>query len=202
MISKSNKIFFIAGAVGPIFYFLLLTILGFMWSGYNPMLQSMSEIGSVVSPYKNLMNYLGFSLLGICMALFGIGMLREFGKGILQYLVFFFTFIAGVFMFVVGFFPCDAGCIDVTQIGKWHSIISMVPSIALPLAAMLMSTVFAKKWGKKWGHISFWLGASSMASGPIMLLSASAPYLGLIQRGGIGLSLLWMIVVSIKTYKA
>ena len=55
-----------AGIVGPVFYLLLLTILGLLWTGYDPIVQSMSEIGGVMSPYKNIMNYLGFSLLGIC----------------------------------------------------------------------------------------------------------------------------------------
>lgn len=110
--------YFVVGVVGPIFYFMLLIILGFMWSGYNPILQSMSEIGSVVSPYKDTMNYLGFSLLGVSIALFGVGLLKMFGKGALQYLAFLLVLTAGVFMFAVGFFPCDAGCIDVTQTGK------------------------------------------------------------------------------------
>lgn len=201
MILKSSKTLFIAGIVGPVFYFLLLIILGLLWDGYNPIFQSMSEIGSVVSPYKDIMNYLGFSLLGILITLFSVGVLREFGRGILEYLAFFLILIAGIFMFAVGFFPCDAGCIDVTQTGRWHSITSTVPSIALPLAAMLLATVFAKRWGKKWGHISFWLGVLSMASGPVMFIPASAPYLGLVQRIGIGLSLLWMVLISIKTLK-
>jgi hypothetical membrane protein len=201
MTSKSNKIFFLAGIVGPVFYFLLLTILGSLWTGYNPILQSMSEIGSVVSPYKDTMNYFGFSMLGIFMALFGVGVIREFGKGIWQILAFFLVLVAGIFMFAVGFLPCDAGCVDVTQTGRWHSITSTVPSIALPLAAMILATVFAKRWSKKWGHISFWLGVFSMSSGPIMFIPSIAPYLGLAQRIGIGLSLLWMILISAKTLR-
>ncbi len=195
---KNNRILFAAGIFGPIFYFLLLTILGLFWSGYNPAFQSMSEIGSVVSPYKDLMNYLGFSLLGVFISIFSIGILKEFGKGLLQYLAFSLILTAGVFMFAVGFFPCDAGCIDVTQTGTLHSFTSTVPSITLPLAAMFMATVFVKRLGKRWGHISFWLGVSSISSGPIMFIPAFAHYLGLVQRIGIGFSLIWMILVSGK----
>lgn len=198
MNSNHSKIFFLAGAFGPVFYFLLLTALGLLWNGYNPVLQSMSEIGSVASPYKDSMNYLGFSLLGIFMALFGVGLLREFSSGILQYLAFFLILTAGIFMFLVGFFPCDAGCVDVTQTGKLHSITSTVPSIALPLAAMLLAIVLSNRWGKKWGHISFWLGTSSMATGPMMFIPSAYSYLGLVQRVGIGLSLLWIFLISTK----
>ena len=120
--NSMNNILFLAGIIGPVFYFLILSVLGYLWAGHNPVFQSMSEIGSVVSPYKDIMNYFGFSLLGIFMVLFGFGSLNEFGKGTLQYLVFSLILIAGISMFIVGFFPCDAGCIDVTQTGKWHSI--------------------------------------------------------------------------------
>lgn len=192
---------FIAGVVGPVFYFLLLTALGLMWKGYNPTVQSMSEIGSVVSPYKDIMNYLGFSLLGIFISLFGVGLLKEFRRGVLQYLTFFLVLIAGVFMFAVGFFPCDAGCVDVTKTGEMHSLTSTVPSITLPLAAMIIAIIITKKWGKRWGYISFWLGALSMISGPIMFISQIAPYVGIIQRVGIGLSLLWMVLISAKILK-
>lgn len=195
---KKPQVYFIVGIIGPIFYFFLLTTLGLMWRGYNPTLQSMSEIGSVVSPYKNIMNYLGFSLLGISISLFGAGLLKEFGRGILQNLTFFFVLIAGIFMFAVGFFPCDAGCVDVTKTGEIHSLTSTVPSIALPLAAMIMATVISKKWDKGWGYISFWFGVLSMASGPIMFVPQIEPYIGIVQRVGIGLSLLWMVLISIK----
>jgi len=198
MNSKLHKILLLSGIVGPVFYFSLLTTLGYLWSGYNPTLQSMSEIGSVVSPYKDLMNYLGFSLLGIFIMLFSIGLLKELGKGILQSLAFLSLLLAGIFMFAVGFFPCDAGCIDVTQTGRLHSITSTIPSITLPMAAMLMATVIAKRWGDKWRYLSFWIGLLSMLSGPVMFIPFITPYLGLTQRVGIGLSLLWMILVSIK----
>lgn len=201
MSRRKLQVCFVAGIVGPVFYFLLLIILGLMWDGYDPILQSMSEIGSVVSPYKDMMNYLGFSLLGVSISLFGVGLLRELGRGAIQYLTLSSILIAGIFMFAVGFFPCDAGCVDVTKTGELHSLTSTVPSIALPLAAMLIASVVAKKWGKGWGHISFWLGASSMAFGPIMFISAVAPYLGLAQRVGIGLSLLWMILMSMNANK-
>lgn len=43
--------------------------------------------------------------------------------------------IAGAGMVVVGFFPCDAGCVDVTRTGALHSIFSAPAAIGLPVAA-------------------------------------------------------------------
>lgn len=197
-----QKLFILSGIIGPIIYFLLLTILGALWTGYNPITQSMSEIGGVVSPYKNIMNVFGFSLLGIFIALFAFGFKNEFKDKLAIKIGFMFLLISGAFMFLVGFFPCDAGCIDVTATGRLHSITSTPPSIFMPLAAIFAASVFtsAPGWGKKWGYASFILGILSMSAGPIMFLPSAINYMGLIQRIGIGLSLIWMFVVALKIF--
>ena len=183
--------------IGPIYYFLLLWILGVLWEGYDPIFQSMSEIGAVDSPYRHYMNFFGFSFIGVCILSFAILYKFEFNHSISQQISFYSLIIAGIFMVAVGFLPCDAGCIDVTTIGKLHSITSTIPAIFLPLAAIFSGqvTTFQPNWGKKWGYISFYLGLLSMASGPIMFISAIENYLGLIQRLGIGISLLWIFLM-------
>jgi hypothetical protein len=136
------------------------------------------------------------------MTLFGVALFHEVGRGALPWLGFALVLIAGAFMFAVGFFPCDPGCIDVTQTGRLHSLTSTVPAIALPLAAIVMATPITRRWGALWGWLSFGLGMLSMASGPIMFLPAAASMLGLVQRLGIGLSLLWMVVISVQALRA
>jgi hypothetical membrane protein len=63
--NKTQRLLILSGVIGPVLFFTLLTILGLMWNGYNPMTTGMSEIGAVDSPFKDIMNYLGFSLFGI-----------------------------------------------------------------------------------------------------------------------------------------
>ncbi len=43
MKKKTLKLFIIAGIIGPILYFLLLTILGLLWQDYNPITTGMSK---------------------------------------------------------------------------------------------------------------------------------------------------------------
>ena len=190
----------IVNIISPVYYFVLLSILGLLWDGYDPISQSMSEIGAVDSPYRHIMNFLGFSLLGIAILCFGAVYSNEFDHSIGQKISFYSIMIAGLFMFAVGFLPCDAGCIDVTRIGKLHSIASVIPAVFLPFAAITSGNVVANQpnWGRKWGYLSFYMGLFSMASGPVMFLSATEPYLGVIQRLGIGLSLLWVFLMSLQ----
>lgn len=56
MKTSTKKLFILIGIIGPIFYFVLLTILGLLSKGYDPISTGMSEIGAVDSPFKNLMN--------------------------------------------------------------------------------------------------------------------------------------------------
>lgn len=162
------------------------------------MTQSMSEIGAVDSPFRNAMNYYGFSLLGIFIILFAFGFICnvKYSATIIISLV--LLLISGMFMFLVGFFPCDAGCIDVTRTGELHSITSTVPAICLPLAAMVSAASLSDTYGKRWGSVLFLLGVISMGSGPLMFVSFFESRVGFIQRMGIGFSMLWMVVVSIK----
>lgn len=45
-------------------------------------------------------------------------------------------------MVVVGFLPCDAGCVDVTATGWLHGAFSALGAIGLPLAMMISARVF------------------------------------------------------------
>ena len=147
------------------------------------------------------MNVFGFMLLGVFIILFGLGFCAQFVDSWARRLVFACLVIAGGFMIIVGFFPCDPKCIDVTTIGKLHSLTSIPQSIALPLAAIFSATMLGKddRFGKGWGLLSFSLGNASMLVGPLMGIEALYGYVGIIQRFGIGFSLMWMLLVSVKS---
>jgi hypothetical protein len=57
-----------------------------------------------------------------------------------------------------------------------------------------------KRWDKKWGYVSFCLGILSLTSGPVMFIKILDNFVGLVQRLGIGFSLLWIFLVSLKIY--
>ncbi|MFX0076716.1 MAG: DUF998 domain-containing protein [Candidatus Hermodarchaeota archaeon] len=199
--NKTQKVFILSGMVGPVFFFALLTILGLMWNGYNPISTGMSEIGAIDSPFKDLMNYLGFSLLGIAIVLFTVSFKVYFKNNFQMTIASIFILIGGIFMFLVGFLPCDAQCIDVTLTGELHSLTSLISAILIPIGIMISAYPISKKWEKTWGYSSFCLGILSLMSGPIMFIEALSNYTGLFQRLGIGLSLLWIFLTSLKINK-
>ncbi len=201
MTEKTLKFLIIPGIFSPIFFFTLLTILGLLWNGYNPISTGMSEIGAIDSPFRDIMNYLGFSLLGFFIIVFSIGFKLYFKKNLTLTIAFILLLIGGIFMFSVGFLPCDSQCIDVTLTGELHSITSIISAILIPIAVMLSAYPISKEWGKIWGYGSFFLGILSMASGPIIFVEYLNNFTGLIQRLGIGFSLLWIFITSLRIYK-
>ncbi|MFX1324751.1 MAG: DUF998 domain-containing protein [Promethearchaeota archaeon] len=198
---RTRKLLVLSGVIGPVLFFTLLSILGLVWMGYNPISTGMSEIGAVDSPFKNIMNIFGFSLLGVFIVIFSTGFKIFFRKNLQMAFTFILLLIGGIFMFLVGFFPCDPQCIDVTLTGRLHSFTATIPAISIPLAAMVSAYPISKNWNKNWGYLSFILGILSIAAGPLMFLEVMDNFTGLIQRLGIAISLLWIFIVSIKIYK-
>ncbi len=182
----------------PIFYFCLLTILGLMWQGYNPITTSMSEIGAIDSPFKIIMNYFGFSLLGVSIIFFGHEFQTYFENNIVIRIASVLLLLGGMSMFLVGFLPCDSKCVDATLTGKLHSLTSTIAALLIPTAAMLSAKSISKKWNNSWGYLTFSLGFFSMMAGPIMFVESFQKYMGLVQRLGIGFSLVWIVIISTK----
>jgi hypothetical membrane protein len=192
----------LVGAVGPLLYVLLVTVLGLLWEGYDPVRDSMSELGGVESPHGPLMNVAGFVAVGVSILAFAAAYQLLLPRGAWKAVAAGLLVVAGVFMVVVGFFPCDAGCVDVTRTGTLHSITSTPQAIALPLAAMASAFVFGsdRRFGTAWQAFSGWAGLVSLGTGPLVAAGSLAAVTGLVQRAGIGLSLLWMTAVSIKLH--
>jgi len=190
------------GVVGPVFYILLVTVLGLLWEGYNPIRDTQSELGAVDSPYRVLMNVAGFMGLGVSILAFSGAYYIVLRNGWAKVLATGLLVIAGVGMVVVGFFPCDAGCVDVTRTGQLHGTFSMPGAIGLPVAAMISGLVFRSdgRFGTPWQIVSFWLGLVTLASGPLVAAGLVEGMNGLLQRAGMWPPLIWMMAVSVKLY--
>ena len=187
-------------AIGVVLYVALTFLLGWMWEGYDPIRDTQSELGAVDSPYRTWMNIGGFMGLGVVILCFAAAYHLLLRDGIAKTIATALVMVAGVGMIVVGFFPCDAGCVDVTRTGELHGLWSMPGAIGLPLAAMLSASVFRTdgRFGTRWQAASFWIGLLSLVSGPIVALGWIEGVPGLLQRAGMWPSLFWMMAVSLR----
>lgn len=156
--------------LGPLFFFSLVTVLGVVWEGYDPIRDTQSELGAVDSPNRVLMNVAGFMGLGVWILAFSAAYYLILRPSPAKILAAGLLVIAGASMITVGFYPCDPGCVDLTPTGRLHSIFSMPGAIGLPVAAMVSGVAFRSdgRFGKAWQVLSFGLGLLTLASGPIV----------------------------------
>jgi hypothetical membrane protein len=197
---RTVRALLLAGVAGPLAYAALVVVLGLLTDGYQPIRDSMSELGAVDASHRHIMNIGGFMGLGVTILLFAAGFFMVLRDGWLPRLATGLLVAAGGFMIAVGFFPCDPSCVDVTLTGRLHSITSTPQAIALPLAAMVTAAVLRtdERIGTGWQAFSFWSGVTALATGPVVALDAVVAATGLVQRAGMGLSLLWMLAIAVK----
>lgn len=190
----------LATAAGMLYYISLTIVLGLRWEGYDPVRDTQSELAAVDSPYQAVMNVAGFMVLGLCILAFAGAYTLVLRGGWAKLLTVALLTVAGTGMLVVGFFPCDAGCVDVTRTGRLHGAFSAPAAIGLPAAAMLSAAVFRTdgRLGPAWQASSFWLGLISLASGPVVAIGLLENVNGLLQRAGMWPPLIWTMLVSAR----
>lgn len=190
----------LVGIAGPICYIAFVSLLGLLWAGYDPIRQTQSELGAVDAPHGLLMNVAGFMALGVVILAFAAAYHLVLRPSPWRWVAAGLMVVAGVGMVTVGFFPCDAGCVDVTRTSELHSTFSMPGAIGLPAAVMLSSLVFRSdgRLGPTWQLSSLLLGLATLASGPIVAADLMPDHLGLLQRIGMWAPVLWMSAVSLR----
>ena len=148
------------------------------------------------------MQFAGFSLLGVFVVLFSIALYRGTKKTMASAIAVALIALGGAFMISVGFFPCDAGCENVSFTGRMHSLTATIPAIAIPAGIMLLSFAMKKdgRWKGKWSKITLIAGAAAIILSPLAMLPALEPVAGLVQRMGMGVPVAWMVAISTRLY--
>ena len=104
-------------------------------------------------------------------------------------------------MSLVGLFPCDSGCVNLTPLSKFHYYVAAVPALLIPLAAIISSFEISKKWGNNWGSLSLLLGIFSVICGPLMFFPSFLSYMGFIERFGLALGIFWIFLITFGLFK-
>jgi len=192
----------IIGIIGPIFFIILLTVLGVLWQGYSPIIQFMSEIGAVGSPYSPIMQFGGFSLLGLVWIDFCILLILELKRTWISNVSIGLLLLGSVAMFLVGFFRCDVSCINITFSGKIHSMLAMISNIAFVFGMLVLHFQICKDERFSKGLVTVLLIMTIVSNilSPLIMLPQLKAVTGLVQRAGIFLPLIWTTIISYIIY--
>jgi len=83
---------------------------------------------------------------------YGFGLYRAMSKGWNSTLGVALIVIAGVDMVLVGFFPCDPSCVNVSPTGVGHAITATIASLAMTLGMLVVSLRMRRdgRWRSYW----------------------------------------------------
>jgi len=176
--------------------------LGYLWTGYNPLTQTISELGATNAPTMGL-QALNFAILGILTTIFAIGLNIHNG---------FFRSTAivvgmyGLGSLLVAFLPCNPGCSfrgsSVVQVA--HSLDALISFTTIATAPLLFWR--SSRTVPSWTKTSVWslrvaIGSISLLCAPLAITVLSlSPYTGLLQRVFFGLLFAWMIVIAFHLF--
>ncbi len=190
---------------GALLYLLHVVLGGFLWTGYNHLMQPISDLTAAGAPNKDLLGVITL-LYGICSIIFCTGAfayLKHFAPGIAK---------AGILVFLAmhivsllyGFFPEDLAGSAVTFTGTMHIVIT---ALIVPLTIL---APFFVGFGLRKIEGFEAIGKYSILTGIVILIAGSAsaiffantlPYFGLVERINIGALQLWMFILSMKLYR-
>jgi hypothetical protein len=179
---------------------IILTVIGFLWAGYNPLTQTSSELGATKAPTMEL-QALNFAILGI------LTMIFAFGLGVHNRSFRSTAILVGIYGFgtlIVAGLPCDPGCSfkGTSPLQIAHSLDALVSFVVFAIAPLLFWR--SSKALPPWTRSSTWSLRVAIVAIPLLgaylgitVLSLS-PYVGLLQRLFLGLLLAWMVMIAYK----
>jgi hypothetical protein len=193
----------VSGIVGPIINAIIFTLLGFLWSNYNPVSQLISELATPSAPHRIIMNILGFNVFGIYVILFSLGLYQSLKKHTLTKISLILFVISGLSIFTLAMFPCDEACLGTTPLGIGHNFLTVFPSLAIPVAIFLL--IFPLWRDRKWHWYSliffFEIAIFLAIFIPLIIIFNFWLIRGVIQRLGLGILIIWIFIISTKVYR-
>lgn len=200
--SQSNtimKLTAVCGIIGPIIFTIVIFILGHLRSDYNHFTKTMSELGAVDSPNAMVMNTAGLALLGILMIIFSFGLYKGITKETDTKFGSILVAIAGTSLIGSAIFPCDPHCINVSLTGIMHDVFATIPAIVIILALIMISKGMKQdvKWQNYWAY-TLATSILTILCSFLLIFTVFENWIGLVQRFGMGIPLLWMMVIAIR----
>jgi Protein of unknown function (DUF998) len=190
----------IAGVVGPILFAIVIVDLGYRWIGYDPLTQTISELGARNAPNMSL-QALNFCVLGTLTIIFAIGLTIHNGLFRSTSIL---VGVYGIGTSLVAFLPCDPGCPagggSVVQLA--HSLDALISFVTLASAPLLFWR--SSRTVQSWIKMSHWSLRLSIVSIPLLFVYLAievfslSPYTGLFQRIFLGLLFAWMIAIAFQ----
>ncbi len=198
--SNLDKLLIASGFIGGIIFFVTIYfILPLFYPGFDPVNQTISDLGASDSPVRIYANVFGFSLFGIFIILFAYGIFRSSEINFLGKIGAVFFLLSGILMYLVGIFYSKT---DFSQMVVLHNIVAnyQFPILAMGLVLFAVSVVFNKKL--RWlTPVILTLGTITLILAYIFFFTHDLQNRGIYQRFAIGIPYVIVMIISVALYR-
>jgi hypothetical protein len=204
MSNNAFQRFSLLGVVAVSAYVLHVVLGGFLWSGYNHLMQPISDLTATGAPDREMLEIilLFYAIPAILYGLFSYLYILKFTPkvaqaGMLLYLI------MQIVSFSYRFFPQDLPGATPTFAGTMHLAVTFLIIPLTILAPILIGVGFLKIKGfKRFGVYSIITGILIFIFGgtTAIFFAQKLPYFGLVERLNIGTLQLWTFLMALKLF--
>jgi hypothetical membrane protein len=202
---KLSKNLLLGGIAGPLLFFVVVSILGYLKNDYEHITQFISELGETGGRFAYYMNYLGFMSAAALIFLFAITLWSRYSLSTLTKVA---TLLIGAFatgMFLAGVFSCDPTCLPLepTLDHILHNLVSFVAFLSLIISTILWGLALRNKPGWSGFGIYSWATAAGATLFLISMIATAATRngVGLFQRSFLALLFIWMACFAYQLWQ-
>lgn len=181
----------------PLWFALLVAVIGGMQPDYSHRDQYISELGASGAPYAAWINYPGILVFGLTLVAFAPALYQWARPGIAGWLTAGLLWMTGMGFVLLGLYPCDAGCSlenlsDTAQIHNQAAILTF--SLAIAVTGILGTRCLTGRRPRALYIFSLLASAILAAVFAWMLGSGyQTPWSGFRQRVFLGLFSIWLM---------
>jgi hypothetical membrane protein len=202
--TNSNSI--LAGLIAPVFYIVLVSILGLLEPNFSHKTDMMSILGGVEGIRGQVFN-VGVVITGLLLIVFAYGLHQNINKGAGSKIGPILIVLAGLGLIGSAIFSCNINCLNVietrTTIGVLHMISAFVAGSSLAISPFFIFFRMKKDplW-KKYRSFTLSIGILSNLPGIVLWVSIFTiripEWEGVIQRLGLLFPFIWIFVLSLR----
>lgn len=196
--------FAILGVVAVSAYVLHIVLGGFLWNGYNHLMQPISDLTATGAPDREMLEKIlwFYAIPAILYGLFAYLYMLKFSPkvaqaGMLLYLI------MQIISFSYHFFPQDLPGAEPTFTGTMHLVVTFLIIPLTILAPILIGVGFRKIKGfERFGIYSIITGILIFIFGgtTAIFFAQKLPYFGLVERLNIGTLQVWTFLTALKLF--
>ncbi len=197
--ARSRKFLASCGIAGPLIYVAVVAVLGYLYPGYSPVSQTMSELGAADAPYPIVMNVAGLGLLGVLVMAFAAGMFHGFRESRYSMVATVLMAASGASLVMAGIYHSDPNGAATSATGLVHAAFAGTTA-ASGVASMLAISLAMQKDSRWRGYAAFTITMALLGSVLAALYGFDVieGWKGALQRASMTVAFVWIEVVSFK----